>query len=173
MKGAPRTARSMRKAKVGYKQKPFKFPSGMIMVQDTREQTSPLLTRLPKGLVLASDTLKDGDFSIRGHEKTFCIERKMISDLISYCTTERDTKTIKKMERFREMEWVGLVIEARESDLYRPYEWSSVSPEVIRQSVVSFSVRYGVHIYISDSQEKIVRWILDHMIKYYRIKREL
>lgn len=171
MKTSPRTAKSIRKVKLNYKLKPYKFPDGMVMIQDTREQI-PLFTRIPKGLTIASAKLDDGDYSIKGHESTFCIERKMISDLITYCTSERD-KTTRKMERFKAMEWVGLVIEARESDIMRPYEWSAVSPEAIRQALVSFSIRYNVHVYINANRENIARWVLDHMIKYYKVKREL
>jgi ERCC4-type nuclease len=142
----------------------------MCVLVDTREQTPLFGTRLPKGLTLCSATLKDGDYGLRGFSG-FAIERKGISDLLSYCTTER-LKTKAKMDRFRKMEWVGLVIEAKESEIYRPYLHSCVSPEVIRQSLISFQVRYGVHIYIN-TRENLSRYVLDVMIKYYRIKKEL
>ena len=171
MKRVPRSSKSIRKQKLNFKPKAPKFPEGMILVQDTREQI-PLFDRMPKGLMMVSATLKDGDYSIRGHESTFCIERKRIGDLITYCTSER-TKTIAKMKRFQKMDWVGLVIEARESDILRPYEWSSVSPEAVRQALVSFSIRYGVHVYISANKESIVRWVVDRAIKYYRVKSEV
>lgn len=172
MKTVPRTPRSIGKSKLNYKPKAPKIPEGMIMIQDTREQL-PLFTRIPKGLTITSATLRAGDYSIKGHEATFCIERKMISDLVSYCTTEYEAKTRAKMERFKKMEWVGLVVEARESDVHRPYEWSNASPESIRQALVSFSVRYGVHVYINANRDSVVRWMLDRMIKYYTMKREL
>lgn len=167
MKATPRTAQSIG----DYKLKPYIFPPEMCVIQDTREQTPLFGSRLPKGLVLCSATLHDGDYSLRGFEGKFCIERKGISDLLSYVTTER-AKTKAKMDRFRKMEWVGLVIEAKESDLYRPYLHSSVSPEVVRQSLISFQVRYGVHVYINN-RENLCRYVLDVMIKYYRCKKEL
>jgi len=159
-----------RKVASEYKLKPYVFPKDMIIVQDTREQL-PLFTRIPKGLTICSAKLDYGDYSIRGHESTFCIERKGISDLLSYCTTERE-KTKRKMMQFKNMEWVGLVVESKESELYRPYIYSNVSPELIRQCLVSFSVRYGVHVYVN-TRENITRWMLDHMIKYYRVVHEL
>jgi ERCC4-type nuclease len=143
----------------------------MCVIQDTREQTPLFGVRLPKGLVLCSATLRDGDYSIRGFEKHFAIERKGISDLLSYCTTERD-KTKAKMERFSMMDFVALVVEAKESEIYRPYLHSCVSPESVRQSLVSFQVRYGVHVYINN-RENLSRYVLDVMIKYYKIKKEL
>jgi len=171
MKATPRTAYDIGKSMVDYKLKPFKFPEGLIVLQDTREQTPLFGTRLPKGLVLCSTNLKDGDYSLKGFENQLAIERKGISDLLSYCTVERD-KTKAKMERFMKMEFVALVIESRESDLYRPYLHSTISPEVVRQALVSFQVRYGIHVYIG-SRENLSRYVLDVMIKYYRVKKEL
>ena len=171
MKTLPQTAETIGKAITDYKLKPYKFPEGMTVLVDTREQTPLFGTRLPKGLNICSCTLHNGDYSLKGFESQFAIERKGISDLISYCSSERE-KTKAKMLRFKKMEWVGLVIEARESDLYRPYLHSSVAPELIRQCLVSFSVRYGVHVYIGN-RENICRWVLDHCIKYYRVKHEL
>jgi ERCC4-type nuclease len=170
MKATPRTAHDIGKAITNYTPKPFKFPEGMVIIQDTREAL-PLFTRLPKGLTIRSEKLDTGDYSLAGFQKSFCVERKMISDLISFCTSERE-KTKQKLERMKKMDWSALVIEAKESDLYRPYLNSSVSPEVIRQSLVSFSIRWGVHIYIG-SRENCCRFILDHCIKFYRIKKEL
>jgi len=154
-----------------YKMKPTRFPEGFVLVVDTREQESPLLKRMPKGLVMKSDTLKNGDYSILGFEDVFAIERKGISDLWSYCGSERD-KTVEKMRRFRDMEWVGLVIEARESDIICPQPWSKMSPESVRQALVSFDVRYGVHIYYNDDRDQVARWLMDRAVKFYEIKKE-
>ena len=149
------------------------FPEGLIILQDTREQTPLFGPRFPKGMILMSSTLSDGDYSIRGHQDTFAIERKGMSDLLSYCTSERE-KTKTKMCRFAKMEWVGLVIEvaSSEKEIYRPYPFSQTSPELIRQCLVSFSIRYGIHVYIG-VRENCQRWVLDHIIKFYRVKHEL
>jgi len=171
VKTSPRTAHDTGKTIMDYKLKPYKFPEGLIVLQDTREQTPLFGTRLPKGLILCSTTLIDGDYSIQGFRDKFAIERKGISDLLSYCTTERE-KTKAKMERFKQMEFVALVIESRESDIYRPYLHSTISPEVVRQAIVSFQIRYGIHVYIG-SRENISRYVLDIMIKYYLVKKEL
>ena len=153
-----------------YKLKPFSFPDNFVLHQDTREQR-PLFTRLPPGLIIRSCTLQNGDYSIRGHEDRIAFERKGISDLVSYCTSERE-KTIAKMKRFMEYEFAALVIECKEAEILRPYEFSKVSPETIRQTLVSFEVKAGVHVYYG-SRESCARWILDRCIKFYRLKREV
>ena len=154
--------------------KPVKVPDGFRLVVDTREQR-PLFRDKPDGLEVITDTLHHGDYSIRGFENTFAIERKKISDFYSYIGKER-SRTISKMEQFREIVssggFVGLVIEVSECSLLSGYIMSRVSPETARQALVSFEIRYGVHIYYSKSRRDISRWILDRAIKFYRVKRE-
>lgn len=171
MKTTPRSTTINSKHYEPYKLKPFIFPPEMVVLVDTREQSPIFGSRYPKGLTIRTEKLDTGDYSIAGWTHKFCIERKMISDLISFCTTERE-KTKLKLERMSKMDWSAIVIEAKESDLYRPYLNSTVSPEVIRQSLVSFSIRWGVHIFIG-SRENCCRFILDHCIKYYRTQKEL
>jgi DNA excision repair protein ERCC-4 len=155
-----------------YKLNTPEFPDGFVLVQDTREQRSPLITRIPKGLIIKSDTLHDGDYSILGYEDRFAIERKGISDLYPYCSSDQEN-TKKKMARFRDFDFVGLVIEAKESEILRFQQFSKVHPEVIRGALTSFEVRYGVHIYYSNDRSNIVRWMLDRAIKYWKVQHEI
>ncbi len=155
--------------------KPFRIPKGLVLIQDTREQ-KPLFDSPHEGLEVVTATLIHGDYAIRGFGDKFVIERKQISDFYSYIGKERE-RTTKKMERFREIVsshgFVGLVIEATEADILTGFIMSRVSPETARQALVSFEVRYGVHIYYSRSRNDIARWILDRAIKFYRIQREV
>lgn len=158
------------------KMKPYKFPAGFVMIVDTREQL-PLFTPTdhPEGLCVLQKALKNGDYSIKGYEHLFAIERKQVSDFFGYCGKER-TRTTMKMERFRDMVqaggFVGLVIEATESDLLSGYYRSTLSAEVIRQTLVSFEIRYHINIFYSRSRADIARWMLDRAIKFYRISLE-
>ena len=89
--------------------KPWNIPAGFLLVQDTREQ-KPLFTDPPDGLEVITDTLPHGDYSIRGFEDRFAIERKQMSDFYGYIGKERE-RTTRKMEEFRRMiscgGWVG------------------------------------------------------------------
>lgn len=159
--------------------KPARIPEGFILLQDTREQ-KPLYSigsgNGVEGLEVATATLAHGDYSVKGFENKFAIERKQISDFYTYIGKERD-RTTRKMEHFREMVsgggWVGLVVEATEADLLTGYVMSRVSPETARQALVSFEVRYGIHVYYSRSRRDIARWVLDRAIKFYKIQREV
>jgi ERCC4-type nuclease len=150
--------------------KPHAFPDGFVLIIDTREQDL-LFDKMPKGLTVKRDKLDDGDYSIVGFEGTFAIERKKISDFLGYITHERE-KTITKMKRLAKMDFAALVIEVDEDELYFGSSYSQVGAEVIRAALVSFQVRYGVHIYMSNDRGKIERWILDWAIKYHNVKKE-
>ena len=104
--------------------KPWNIPAGFVLVQDTREQ-KPLFTDPPDGLEVITATLPHGDYSVRGFEDRFVIERKQMSDFYGYISKERE-RTARKMEEFRHIisrgGWVGLVIECSESDLLSPAE---------------------------------------------------
>lgn len=156
--------------------KPFVFPSGFVLIQDTREQL-PLFdgSDIPEGLVIESQSLRDGDYSVLGLTHMVAFERKRISDFFSYIGRDRE-RTTRKMERFREIVdrggFVGLVVEASEGDLLNGYHMSSVPPETVRQTLVSFEVRYGVHCYYSRDRKDVCRWVLDRAIKAYRMWHE-
>lgn len=151
--------------------KPVKTPPGFILLQDTREQ-KPLFGDEP---YVSTATLTRGDYSIKYFDDLFTVERKQLSDFYGYIGRER-YRTTSKMEVFRDMiargGWAGLAIEATEADLLTGYVMSKVPPEVARQALVSFEVRYGVHVFYSRSRHDIARWILDRAIKFYRIQME-
>lgn len=98
------------------------------------------------------------------------IERKGVRDLYPYCSTERD-KTLTKLNMLCNMQFAGLVIEAMESDVMKPQFFTGVSPETVRQSIISFQVKWGVHVYYG-SREQCARWVLDTAVRFYRLKRE-
>jgi ERCC4-type nuclease len=153
-----------------YTPKPFVFPHEFVLVVDTREQ-NPLCTAV-KGLTVCRDTLRDGDYSVKGFENRVTIERKQTSDFFSYIGKERN-KTIIKLERLREFDFAALIIEASLDDLMAPQEFSQVSPEVVRQFLVSVNVRYGIHVFCDRNRKKIERWLLDRAIKFFKIQREI
>jgi len=151
-----------------YTLKPTVIPDGFVLLQDTRE-AKPLFIRIPKGLTVMSKTLSRGDYSILSQEENFCVERKA-SDIYSY-VVDRE-KTIKKMKQFKQMEFVGLIIEGKESELYQYQQFTKVHPESVRGALISFQVRYGVHLFIG-SRENCIRVLLDWAVKFWNIKHEV
>jgi ERCC4-type nuclease len=148
--------------------KPHKIPEDMVVIIDTREQNPLWLPKPMKDLVITRGTLQNGDYSLRGHEKSFAIERKQ-NDLFAYLTSERE-KTKIKLERLKEYEFKALVIEFEEDELYMPHFFTDISPEVIRQSLISFEIKYGLHVFYGD-RKALERKVLDWMIYYWKFKR--
>ncbi len=171
MRIPPRTMDSIAKSNVNFKLKPPIFPSDMVILVDSREQSPLFGPRLPKGMTLCVEKLDCADYTIRGFSDKICVERKGMSDLLSFVTIERD-KTIIKMQKMAKMEWAALVVEAKDNELYRPYLYSKVSPELVRQCLVSFSIRYGIHVFNGD-RERCQRYVADHFIKYWSVKHSL
>lgn len=157
-----------------HKLKPITFPEGFIMVVDTREQ-EPLFRKPPKGLVTIRTALKNGDYSIKGFEDVFAVERKKISDLYSYLGKE-SKRTQEKLRRLMDYEWAALVIEADEATVLQTAPTSAVfgrmHPEAVRARLVSIEVRYGIHLYYNKSKRSVERWVLDRATKFYMMKRE-
>ena len=151
--------------------KPHVFPEGFCLVMDTREQ-DPLFKVMPKGLMIKRDTLKNGDYSIVGFEDRFAVERKGLSDFLGYVGAER-RRTVEKLQRLQKYEFKALVIECDEDELYFGSMHSQVGAEVIRAGLTSFTVRYGLHLYVTDNRKKIERVMLDWAIKFYNIKKEV
>lgn len=178
MKTVPRTYREVNKKYLTpFKFKPTAFPENFCLIVDTREQHSPLfIDKPPKGLMVMRDTLKNGDYGIKGLPN-FAIEKKYYGDLFSYCSTEMVEKTIPKMQRFKEIAdaggWVGLVIENKESDIFKWQQYTNIHPESVRGALTSFSLRYGVHVHFAGNRESAGRWILDMASKWYLIQHEL
>lgn len=178
MKTIPRNSVINNKHSEPYKFKPIIFPPEMCLIVDCREQNSPLFLdrTAPKGLMVVRDTLKNGDYGLKGFP-AFAIEKKYHGDLFSYCTKEYEAKTRPKMERFRKMVdadgWVGLVIENRMSDIFKWQDYTDSSPEAVRWALISFSLRYHVHVHFAGNRENTARWILENAVKYYKIMKEL
>ena len=149
--------------------KPYLFPPNFCLVIDTREQR-PLFHPPPKGLVSKTDTLHSGDYSIYGLEDKVFLERKGISDLISYVSSDRKN-TKAKLERIQSYPFKALVIESSWDDLFLPKFYSSISNEVIRQSLVSFQVKFGLHVFAHSYRPAIEQWILDRFIYFFKIIR--
>ena len=150
----------------------FDFPQGFILVIDSNESDDPLfLPHPPKKLILIMEGLETGDYSVKGFESEVTIERKKIPDLLKCLGGDRE-RFRKEIERMKVMEWKAIAIQGSESELYQYHDFSQMEPENVRQQIVSINIRHGIQFYFNPSREGLERWILDHLIKFFRVKRE-
>lgn len=151
------------------------FPPDFVVVIDTREQ-HPLfdnIRTMPKGLVIVRDTLKVGDYSVRGLEHLVFFERKEVSDGINYVTTEHQ-KTLAKLKPYLLIPNKYLMIEGTEHDMFMNENlYSAVHPEAIRNGLCAIEIRCGFRVYFSRDRKDHERFMLDRMLKIYNVAREV
>jgi ERCC4-type nuclease len=90
-------------------QLPFDFHG---LRADARDQCRPLLVTTERG------TLKQGDYSLKGHERAIALERKSLADLFSTIGQERD-RFVRELERLDALEVAAVVIEASWEQILR------------------------------------------------------
>jgi len=140
---------------------------------ENKNNTADVILKTADKVPFINQALYNGDYSILGLENYFTIERKMISDFLAYIGRERNTKTVHKLSRFRYMinrgGWVGLIIEAAEKELMKGSMYSKITPEMIRQALISMRVRWGIHVYFNPDRDYLKRFVVDHAIKFWNI----
>lgn len=149
----------------------FDFPKEFVLIIDSREQSPLFLDHLPKGLTMKRDTLQVGDYSILGFESQIAVERKTIPDLLNCLGNDRE-RFKRELEKLRGYEWGAIVIEGTEFDLYQFQDFSLMHPEATRQSICSIEIRHRIPFYFGRTRGDVERWILDRLIKFFRVKRE-
>ena len=117
----------------------------MKVVIDTREQLpyefEDSITR----------TLQTGDYSLFGYEDQITVERKTKADAYGTIGKGR-TRFIKELERLREIDYSAIVVEASLSNFVEPPRFSQLNPKSAINSLLAWSIRYGVHIYFADNR---------------------
>lgn len=92
--------------------------------------------------------LDTGDYSILGMEESgITIERKSLIDLFGSVGKNR-----KRLEaefvRMRKFDYAGIVIESSLSDIFnKPPSRSKMNPKAVFRTIISWSVRYNVHVW--------------------------
>jgi ERCC4-type nuclease len=144
----------------------YNIPDDFVLVIDTREQR-PLFTPPPERLTITHKALQHGDYSIYGFENKVAIERKKMSDLMSYIGSERE-RTVKKLNAMSDLCFKALVVEENWDDLFLPKAYSRLSSDTIRQALVSFQLRFGLHIFCHPYRKVCEQWVLDRLLYFHK-----
>jgi len=121
-----------------------------VVVVDTREQTPFDLE--PFGVEHVRRTLKTGDYSAVGMEHRVTVERKRVGELFGCFARERE-RFRREFERMASFEYAAVVIEGSLADVLRGDPRSEVRPATVINSLHSWSVRYGVHVWYAGDRE--------------------
>ena len=110
------------------------------IVIDTREQTPLTFTRLPA----VRGSLMTGDYSAKGSERDFCVERKSVDDLVKCCLDSGRDRFCRELHRMRGFRFRRLLIVGLEQDIVLGNYRSKIQPESVLHSLAAWECRYGV-----------------------------
>lgn len=112
----------------------------MKLIIDSREQR-PL--PFPDGVFTETGSLYSGDYSIKGLESLFAVERKSLDDLAASCTRERE-RFERELHRLRGFRFKRLLIVGTRADLAAGRYYSKANPKAIAATLGAFEVRYDL-----------------------------
>ncbi len=121
----------------------------LILIIDTREQLPLKFENIP------SETagLKTADYSVKGFESVFGIERKTIPDLVQSVTTERE-RFFRELQRLKGFEFKRLLIIGARSRIEAAQYRSLANPKAILASVATIEARFDIPaVYAADEKE--------------------
>ncbi len=121
----------------------LRTPRPVVLV-DSREQNPLSFARFRGWFAgVEVETLKVGDYSVRGLEDVCTVERKDLADLVHSFTVQRSAfvDRLRQMSRYPQR---LLVITAPLSQVKSPYPHSSASPNKITHSLVAALAGLGV-----------------------------
>ena len=120
-----------------------------VIITNTREQTPLCFTHLRS----ERGTLDTGDYSVRGLEEVFAVERKSMADLVGSLTRER-ARFMREMHRLRGFQFARLLIVGTEMELMQLVSMGRANLAQVEHSLLAISIRYGVPAVRVDSPER-------------------
>jgi len=139
---------------------------------DTNEQLPYTFHNIKPKPKTINKWMKTGDYGLVGYESEICIERKGggLSDLFLSVGKGRE-RFKREFERMQSFKYAALVIEANLGDIFlNPPEFSSMNPKSVFRTILSWSIRYNVHIWACPDRnfaEKLTYLLLK---RYYDLK---
>jgi ERCC4-type nuclease len=119
--------------------------SDIIIIVDTREQNPYRFDKIFPQPKIMVETLRSGDYSLRGYENNVAVERKTLID--AYGTFGKGRVRFEnELSRLSEYDFAAVVIEADwHTIIFNPPVRSQFNPKSFFASVIAWQQRYGVH----------------------------
>jgi len=135
---------------------------------DTREQKPYKFWDHPVEVV----GLKTGDYSIIGLEEKVCVERKSKADAYGTIGSGR-ARFERELERMLWFDYPAIVIECSLEQFLIPPTHSALHPKSAINSLISWSIRYGVHIFFCGKRKHARTVTFRILEKYHRYRQRL
>ena len=137
----------------------------LTIIEDSREQTPLDFTDI-KGVEVARQGLKTGDYSIQGHEDGICFERKSVPDLVGTLISGHE-RFLREMDRMKGFEVKYILV-------YRYCErhgWEYKFDTII-QSLLAYAYHYQVRVRFCKDREDMAKYIVAKSREYLKGKEE-
>jgi ERCC4-type nuclease len=143
------------------------------LLVDTREQTALEFADHATERV----TLATGDYSVRvgdtDYRDRIAIERKSHADFWACCATER-ARFEQCLSRLARMERAAIVVECTLAQLCeRPYGVHRVTPATAVGSMISWSVRYNLPVFLADNPQYAARVVVRWLLSFVKHEKEI
>jgi len=135
------------------------------VIVDTREQTP---YSFPSDWVLLRKALPTGDYTLLGHEGSFVIERKSLSDLLGCIFTPRFKRELERLQSFTK---AYLVIEANLWKIHHNPFYKG-NPNAVQGMLQKISLAYGVEVLFLDDRETAETYVQGVLSKYYYLSKK-
>ena len=110
-----------------------------LLLVDTREQKPLPFSHLQS----SPATLQSGDYSVKGLEDVFSVERKSLADLVGSLKSGRD-RFMRELHRLRGFAFARLLVVGTAQELAGLVARGRVSLDMVEHSLLSIEQRYGV-----------------------------
>ena len=136
-----------------------------VIAVDTREQRP---YRFPQSEVRALPT---GDYSVVGMEDRVAVERKTKSD--AYTSLGRGRcRFHREVERLSSLDYGAIVLECSLEGFMQPPPFSQLHPSSAMNTLLAWSVKYGVHVLFAGNRRLGNRLTLRLLEKFARYHHE-
>jgi ERCC4-type nuclease len=144
----------------------------LTILVDTREQDP--LTEWPEGTVTERATLDTGDYSIKGYETSFTVERKSLDDLVGTMLNAYESNPRKPPKRFNNELWRmqrfdkrALVVTATPQDVMNyKFHCGKDSHGALWHFCCSIEATYNVPVHMIGNRNDVAKWIADLAAHY-------
>ncbi len=111
-----------------------------VIITDTREQTPLPFARL----ATERGTLTTGDYSFRGGEELFAVERKTVADLVGCCAKENRERFFRELHRLRGYRFKRLLIVGTREQIEAGDYRSGIAPRAVLSTLRAIEARFDV-----------------------------
>lgn len=146
------------------------------IIEDTREQTP--FTKWPEWVAVESGTCHTGDYTVKGWENCFCIERKSLKDFAGTmlggyeASSEKPKKRFnRELERMRHYDLKAVVVVASPRELLEFHHNCGMDAHgALWGFATSIFANYGIPVFPIEGEELAARFVAD-LARHYIIAR--